>query len=109
VSEDWEITGALEPTEHGATWSERLWYTATARFAGRDRLRIRICAIPRHLLADRETDGHVMKRFGSRYSQHPNIEEAFHEVAEQHVQSIAKLGLVPDRSTGVAFFEILLK
>jgi hypothetical protein len=50
-----------------------------------------------------------MKRFGSRYSQHPNIEEAFREVAEQHVQSIAKSGLIPDRSTGVAFFEILLK
>jgi hypothetical protein len=109
VSEDWEITGALEPAEHGETSSEPLWYTATARFAGRDRLRIRIRATPRYLLADRETDGHIMKRFGSRYSQHPSIEEAFREVAEQHVQSIAKLGLVPDRSTGVAFFEILLK
>lgn len=109
MSEDWEITGALEPTEQGETSSEPLWYTATARFAGRDRLRIKIRATPRHLLADRETDGHTMKRFGSKYSQHPNIEEAFREIAEQHVQSIAKLGLVPDRSTGIAFFEILLK
>jgi hypothetical protein len=49
-----------------------------------------------------------MKRVGSGYSQHPNIEEAFREVAQQHVQSIARLGLVPDRSTGVAFFEISL-
>ena len=109
MSEGWEITGTLEPAGHGETSSEPLWYTATARFAGRDRLRIRIRATPRHLLADRETDGHIMKRFGSKYSQHPNIEEAFREVAERHVQSIAKLGLVPDRSTGIAFFEILLK
>lgn len=109
MSEDWEITGMLEPAKHGETSSEPLWYTATARFAGRERLRIRIRATPRHLLADRETDGHFMKRFGSRYSQHPNIEEAFREVAQQHVQSIAKLGLVPDESTGVAVFEILLR